>query len=98
MSYINIHNTNVPALHLKKISKLTEKMKELTKCLSSEKETTEKVHKASSEQVTQQTSENRKMALEISKLKVRNNMVRCYSNNTRSTHKCIVPSSALFHV
>ena len=55
---------------LKQISKLTEKMKELTKCLSTEKETAEKSHKATSEQVSQQTSENRKMALEISKLKV----------------------------
>lgn len=52
-----------------KISKLTEKMKELTKCLSAEKETAEKANKATSDQVTQQTSENRKMALEISKLK-----------------------------
>lgn len=52
-----------------KISKLTEKMKELTKCLSAEKETAEKANKATSDQVIQQTSENRKMALEISKLK-----------------------------
>lgn len=81
-----------------KISKLTEKMKELTKCLSTEKETAEKVHKASSEQVTQQTSENRKMALEISKLKVCNNMTSYCSINTRSTHKLIVPSSAIRHV
>ena len=49
---------------------MTDKLQKLTKNLSEEKAAAEKLQKASSSQLTQQTSENRKMALEISKLKV----------------------------
>lgn len=50
---------------------MTEKLQKVTKTLAEEKAATEKLQKSSASQLTQQTSDNRKMALEISKLKVR---------------------------
>lgn len=49
---------------------MTEKIQKLSKNLTEEKAAAEKLQKSNSSQITQQTSENRKMALEISKLKV----------------------------
>ena len=50
---------------------MTEKVQKLSKQLTSEKAASEQLQKSSSNQMTQQTSENRKLLLEISKLKVR---------------------------
>lgn len=50
---------------------MTEKLQKLTKSLAEEKAATEKLQKSNSSQISQQTSDNRKMALEISKLKVK---------------------------
>lgn len=49
---------------------MTEKLQKLTKSLAEEKAANEKLQKSNSNQISQQTSDNRKMALEISKLKV----------------------------
>ena len=49
---------------------MTEKLQKLTKSLAEEKAAAEKLQKSNSSQISQQTSDNRKMALEISKLKV----------------------------
>lgn len=49
---------------------MTEKLQKLTKNLTEEKAAADKLQKSSASQLTQQTSDNRKMALEISKLKV----------------------------
>ena len=49
---------------------MTEKLQKLTKSLAEEKAAAEKLQKSNSGQISQQTSDNRKMALEISKLKV----------------------------
>ena len=54
------------------ISKLTEKMNKISKDLSTEKTAAEKLQKNSSGQLSQHVSENRKLALEMSKLKVSN--------------------------
>ena len=58
---------------------MTEKVQKLTKQLASEKSAAEQLQKTSSDLKSQQTSENRKLALEISKLKVqlntRNNII-----------------------
>lgn len=51
---------------------MTDKLQKLTRNLTEEKAATEKLQKANSSQIAQQTSDNRKMALEISKLKVCN--------------------------
>ena len=53
------------------IKQLTDKMNVLNKDLTHEKSSSEKQHKSTSDQLTQQTSENRKLMLEISKLKAR---------------------------
>lgn len=50
---------------------MTEKLQKLTKSLAEEKAAAEKLQKSNSSQISQQTSDNRKMALEISKLKVK---------------------------
>ena len=52
------------------LSKMTEKVQKISKQLSTEKALTEQLQKSTSSQMTQQISDNRKMALEISKLKV----------------------------
>lgn len=52
------------------LSKMTEKVQKMSKQLSAEKAASEQLQKASSDQKSQLTSENRKLALEISKLKV----------------------------
>lgn len=52
------------------LSKMTEKVQKLTKGLVTEKASVEQLQKTSSERNSQQTTENRKLALEISKLKV----------------------------
>ena len=49
---------------------MTEKVQKLTKGLASEKSASEQLQKASTDRVSQQAAENRKMALEISKMKV----------------------------
>ena len=49
---------------------MTEKVQRLTKGLATEKASVEQLQKTTSDQSNQQTSENRKLALEISKLKV----------------------------
>ena len=49
---------------------MTEKVQRLTKGLVTEKASVEQLQKTASDQSNQQTSENRKLALEISKLKV----------------------------
>ena len=51
---------------------MTEKLQKLTKNLAEEKTAAEKSQKSNASQLAQQTSDNRKMALEISKLKVNN--------------------------
>ena len=51
------------------IKQLTDKMNVLNKDLTHEKSSSEKQHKSTSDQLAQQTSENRKLMLEISKLK-----------------------------
>ncbi len=50
--------------------KLTDRMNKLSKDLSIEKTTSEKSHKSTTDLLTQQTAENRKLLLELSKLKV----------------------------
>lgn len=55
---------------MKQISKLTEKMNKISKDLSSERMASEKLQKDNSGQLSQHVTENRKLALEISKLKV----------------------------
>ena len=50
---------------------MTEKLQKVTRTLAEEKAAAEKLQKSNSSQITQQTSDNRKMALEISKLKVK---------------------------
>lgn len=52
-----------------KVSKMTEKVQKLSKQLTSEKAASEELQKSTSVQMSQQTSENRKLLLEISKLK-----------------------------
>lgn len=52
------------------IMKLTDRMNKLSKDLSSEKTTSEKHQKSTTDLLAQQTSENRKLLLELSKLKV----------------------------
>lgn len=52
------------------LSKMTEKVQKLTKGLATEKATTDQLQKTASDRSTQQTAENRKLTLEISKLKV----------------------------
>lgn len=52
------------------LSKMTEKVQKLTKGLATEKATADQLQKTASDRSTQQTAENRKLALEISKLKV----------------------------
>lgn len=49
---------------------MTEKVQKLTKGLATEKATADQLQKTASDRSTQQTAENRKLALEISKLKV----------------------------
>ena len=49
---------------------MTEKVQRLTKGLAIEKASAEQLQKSGSERSNQQTAENRKLALEISKLKV----------------------------
>ena len=51
--------------------KLTDRMNKLSKDLSTEKTTSDKNHKSSTDLLAQQTSENRKLLLELSKLKVK---------------------------
>ena len=53
------------------ISKMTEKLQKLSGDITSEKELSQQLQKNSTSQMNQKTSENRKMALEISKLKVK---------------------------
>ena len=53
------------------LSKMTEKVQRLTKGLVTEKASVEHLQKSASEHSNQQTAENRKLALEISKLKVK---------------------------
>lgn len=53
---------------------MTEKVQKLSKQLTSEKAASEELQKSTSVQMSQQTSENRKLLLEISKLKVRLNV------------------------
>lgn len=52
-----------------KVGKMTEKIQKLSQQITSEKVSSEQLHKTTAEQVQQKTAENRKMALEISKLK-----------------------------
>ena len=52
---------------------MTEKVQRLTKGLATEKVSVEQLQKTASDRSTQQTAENRKFALEISKLKVSEN-------------------------
>ena len=59
-----------PTMSCLQVSKMTEKLQKLTKSLAEEKAAAEKLQKSNSSQINQQTSDNRKMALEISKLKV----------------------------
>ena len=49
---------------------MTEKVQRLTKGLATEKASTEQLQKTASDRSNQQTAENRKLVLEISKLKV----------------------------
>ena len=56
--------------HTMQISKMTDKAQKLAKQLASEKTNSEQLQKSTANQASQQTSENRKLALEISKLKV----------------------------
>ena len=53
------------------LSKMTEKVQRLTKGLVTEKASVEQLQKSASENTNQQTEENRKLALDISKLKVK---------------------------
>ncbi len=53
------------------VSKMTEKLQKLSGDIISEKELSQQLQKNSTSQMNQKTSENRKMALEISKLKVK---------------------------
>ena len=55
---------------LLKVGKMTEKIQKLSQQITSEKVSSEQLHKTTAEQVQQKTAQNRKMALEISKLKV----------------------------
>lgn len=57
-----------------KISKMTEKAQKLAKDLASEKAKSDQLQKSTTNQASQQTSENRKLALELSKLKVSANV------------------------
>lgn len=52
------------------ISKMTEKAQKLAKDLASEKAKSDQLQKSATNQASQQTGENRKLAFEISKLKV----------------------------
>ena len=52
------------------ISKMTDKAQKLAKQLASEKTNSEQLQKSTANQASHQTSENRKLALEISKMKV----------------------------
>lgn len=52
------------------LSKMTEKVQKLSKGLATEKATADQLQKTVSDRSTQQIAENRKLALEISKLKV----------------------------
>jgi len=61
-----LHFTN----HTMQISKMTDKAQKLAKQLASEKTNSEQLKKSTANQASQHTSENRKLALEISKLKV----------------------------
>lgn len=56
------------------ISKMTEKAQKLAKDLASEKAKSDQLQKSATNQASQQTSENRKLALELSKLKVSANV------------------------
>lgn len=49
---------------------MTEKVQKLTKGLATEKSMADQLQKTATERSNQQTTENRKLALEISKLKV----------------------------
>ena len=49
---------------------MTEKVHKLTKDLASEKAATDKLQKTTVDKASQMTAENRKLALELSKLKV----------------------------
>jgi chromosome segregation ATPase len=62
--------TKVLREYQEKLSKMTEKVQRLTKGLAIEKASAEQLQKSGSERSNQQTAENRKLALEISKLKV----------------------------
>ena len=70
--------THVLRMDNTQIGKLTEKLKELSKQLMSEKTSAEKNQKSKTDQMQQQTTENRKLALEISKLKVIALAVNCF--------------------
>ena len=59
---------------LMQISKMTEKAQKLAKDLASEKAKSDQLQKSATNQASQQTGENRKLALEISKLKVSGDM------------------------
>ena len=65
-------SSNDDSTHIRtnQISKLTEKMNKISKDLSSERMAAERLQKDNSGQLSQHVTENRKLALEISKLKV----------------------------